>query len=107
MAVHGTGDADTGGGALPEVVPFDLPHLTRLSWELGTRVVEDEESTLHSDWEHVGTPWSLSIFQATSHTVLIRVRTPVGRERFYGTTQSDLEQSLPQIQAAPGWEPLE
>jgi hypothetical protein len=104
MAVHGTGGTDTSGRRLPDIVPFDLQHLTRLSWELGSRVVDADESTCHSDWEHAGTPWSLSIFHATTHTVLIRVRTPVGRERFYGSTESDLARALPTIRDAPDWE---
>ncbi|GAB3676232.1 hypothetical protein [Halopiger thermotolerans] len=107
MATHGFQDGGTAGASLPEAVPFDLPHLTRLSWELGSRVVDDEEATLHSEWEPAGSMWRLSIFRVTSNTVVIRVRTPVGREQFYGAAQLDLESALPALESDSQWRRLE
>jgi hypothetical protein len=105
MATRGTGTqtARVGGARLPGVVPFDLTHLTRLSWELGTRVVDDAESTPHSEWGHSGSPWALALFDVTSETVVVRIRTPAGRERFYGAARMDLETALPALEAAAGW----
>lgn len=60
---------------LPEVLPFDLPYPTRSSWDLGSRVVEDEESTLQNGWEHTGRSWFLSIFRATDDTAILYIRT--------------------------------
>jgi hypothetical protein len=103
MATHGShtsGDADTG---LPGVVPLDLAHLTRLSWELGARVVDDDEATLRSEWTHTGSAWAVSVFDVTSETVAVRVRTPIGRERFYGAARMDLDAALPGLEEAPGW----
>jgi len=106
MATHGArGGADR--AALPGDFPFDLARLSRLSWELGTRVVDDEEATLHSEWDRAGTAWSLSIFRVTDDTVLLSVRTPVGRERFYGATEIDLTEALPRLDAAPNWRRIE
>jgi hypothetical protein len=91
------------GARLPDVVPFDLAHLTRLSWELGSRVVDDGEATLHSEWGYSGSPWELSLFHVTSETVAVRLRTPAGRERFYGAARMDLEAALPALEGAAGW----
>jgi hypothetical protein len=94
----------TAGPTLPDVVPFDPPALTRLSWELGSRVVDDGSSARVGRWERVGSSWSLSVFRVTSETVVVRVRTPIGRQRFYGAAWMDLEDDVPELDAAPSWE---
>jgi hypothetical protein len=106
MAAHSSQNASEVSPELPDVVPFDLQPLTRLSWELGLRIVEDDETTVLDEWEQTNTSWMLSVFRATSNTVIIRITTPVGRERFYGTTQADLHSALPSLAAAPYWEQL-
>ena len=107
MAAHGARDGGVDRAALPESFPFDLDRLSRLSWELGSRTVEDDEATRHSEWNHVGTSWKLSIIRVTDDTVLLSVRTPVGRERFYGAAQIDLDEALPRLDAAPRWQRVE
>ncbi|MDS0298515.1 hypothetical protein NDI76_07160 [Halogeometricum sp. S1BR25-6] len=100
MATH----ASNGDGvALPDAVPLDVRCLTRLSWELGSRVVDDEESSRESEWTHVDAPWRLSVFHVTNHTDVLRVRTPVGRERFYGAVETDLREALPGLEASAQW----
>lgn len=103
MATHGFQRGKNTGISLPDAVPFDLPHLTRLSWELGSRIVEDD-ATVHSKWERAGNAWEVSIFRATSNTVVVRVRTPVGRERFYNFAALDLERVVQPLESAPHWE---
>ncbi|AEH36757.1 hypothetical protein [Halopiger xanaduensis] len=109
MATHGFQDGGNAnaGASLPEAVPFELPHSTRLSWELGSRVVEDEAATLRGEWESTGRAWSVSIFRVTENTAVVRVRTPVGREKFYGAAELDLESALPELRSAPRWRRLE
>ncbi|MCQ4333227.1 hypothetical protein KM295_06980 [Natronomonas sp. F2-12] len=107
MAVHGTRDAGAGLATLPEVVPFEIPHLSRLSWELGSRVIEGTESVHAGEWRHARGRWRLSVFEVTDNTVLIRVRTSVGRERFYDAMQSELESALPAIEASASWRRIE
>jgi len=107
MTAHSTQKDGEQTTDLPDIVPFDLAYLTRLSWELGTRVVDDEESTLRSRWEHAGSPWTLSVFEVTSNTVILCLRTPVGRERFYGTTRSEVQTATSRLDAAPYWTPTE
>ena len=94
----------SGGPSLPDVVPFDPAVLTRLSWELGTRVIDDETSTRVGRWKRVQSSWSVSVFRVTSETVVMRLRTPTGRERFYGAAWMDLEDLLPALDDTPAWE---
>lgn len=101
MAVHSeSGDC---GPDLPGVVPFDLPHLSRLSWELGSRVVDDPTATREGEWEHVDGSWSLAAHRVTSATVVLRLTSPTGREHFYGTTERQFESVVPELDAAPRW----
>lgn len=104
MSTHSVQNGGATCAELPDVVPFDLPHLSQLSWELGARVVEDDESSLHSTWKHTSTSWIVSVFRVTSNTVIMRVCTPVGRERFYGAAHSDLTSALPSLDTAPHWQ---
>jgi hypothetical protein len=103
MAVHGTRDGGTDPVTLPDIVPFEVPHLSRLSWELGSRVVDDTESVRASEWTHARGRWRLSVFEVTDNTAIVRVRTSVGRERFYGAMQSELEAALPAIEESASW----
>jgi hypothetical protein len=75
-----------------------------LSWELGSRVVDDETSDHIGRWKRVGSSWSVSVFRVTSETVVIRIRTPIGRQRFYGAAWMDLQSVLPELDDAPSWE---
>ena len=102
MATRGPQPTDGTVAGLPRVVPFDVPQVTRLSWELGSRVVEDGVEL--GTWERVGGAWTLSIFRATSETVVLRFQTPAGRERFYGAAEMDIESVRPELVAAQEWE---
>lgn len=104
MATRDSRSGDHGGSSLPRTLPFTLSRVTRLSWELGSRAVDGEESSLYGEWERTDSRWTLSVHRVTSETVLIRVRTPAGRERFYGAAEMDLESALPELAASPAWE---
>lgn len=99
--------AQDGGGraTLPDVVPFELSPLTRLSWELGARVVDGEASTSLGAWTRAGSAWSLSVFRIGSESVVVRVRTPVGRCQFYGATRSAVETVRSALEADGEWRP--
>ncbi len=103
MAVLDTRDDSTDSVSLPDVVPFDIPHLSRLSWELGSRVVNEEASVRVGEWKHVRGGWRMSLFEVTNSTAIVRVRTSVGRKRFYGAIQSELESARPELETAPSW----
>ena len=102
MATQGARSGET-RTALPGAVPFDLVNVSRLSWELGARVVEGDGASVRSRWTHEETAWSLSVFDVTSETAVLRLETPVGRQRFFGTTQRDLATVYPALEAAPDW----
>lgn len=104
MAVSNNRDESGGSATLPAVVPFELSYLTRQSWELGKSTVEDDQAATLSTWTHRDTGRQLSIFEVTSETVIIRIRTPVGRERFYGAIQSELNSALQKLEADPAWQ---
>lgn len=104
MATRDSRSGGHDGSTLPGALPFTLSRVTRLSWELGSRTVEDEESSLCDEWERTDSQWTLSVHRVTSTTVLIRVRTPAGRERFYGAAETDLESALPELAESPAWE---
>ncbi|MFC5971614.1 hypothetical protein ACFPYI_09750 [Halomarina salina] len=101
--MRGSRGGDGDAPRLPPAVPVDVPHLSRLSWELGTRVVEDEEAVLHSEWERDDAIWALSVVEVTSATVVLRVRSPLEKEQFYGAAQMDLESVLPELEEATDW----
>lgn len=101
MAIRDSHDVDR--PQLPPAVPVDVPHLSRLSWELGTRVVTDEESTLRYEWERRDSTWSLSVFRATNATDVLRVRSPLAKEHFYGAARMDLETVPSTLEAAEEW----
>jgi len=103
MATRETQGRTNGGGSLPGVVPFSLSHVTRMSWALGTRTVEADPSSLVGAWTHTDSGWALSVFEVTNATVVFRVRTPAGRERFYGAARMDFAAVRPSLATASAW----
>jgi len=87
---------------LPDPVPLDLHAANRLSWELGSRIVTGDDASHRGTWEGVGNAWSVSAYRVTTHTDVVAVQTPVGREKFYGVAREDLDDALPALSEA-GW----
>lgn len=104
MSTQGSPDCAGDYVELPPVVPFEVSPLTRMSCDLGERVVGDEDATLRGEWRYTEGSWRLSMFDVTAHTAVIRVRTPVGRQQFYGAAQVDLESVRPELDAATRWQ---
>lgn len=104
MATHAQ-HGEAARSSLPDVLPFDLEHLSRQSWELGSRVVDDAERV--GEWHHVGDRWSLTAFDATTETLLLRLRSPVGRSRFYGAMRTEFREACPALAAASEWEAVD
>lgn len=103
MTAHSYQDEGENSSKLPNVVPFDLPSVIRIHWELGERIVKGADPTLHSKWEQRRASWTLSIFQVASPIVLICIFTPVRRKQFYKVTQSNLNSILSKLVSAPHW----
>ncbi len=97
------GAAGRGEGGLPDAVPVSLDRTTRLSWELGDRVTTGTDATLVGEWRCHATPWAVAVFDVTDHTAVVRVRTPVGREQFYGVADADLVAARDALADAPDW----
>jgi len=106
MAARGSRERST-RVELPTVVPFDIPQLNRLSWELGSRTVDDTTATLRSRWTDTEGQWRLAVYAVTDGTVVLRIRTPVGRDRFYGAARTDLANALPELEASDRWQRLD
>ncbi|WP_135821068.1 hypothetical protein [Halostella litorea] len=107
MAVNTSRNESDGGITLPDVVPFALSNPTRLSWELGTRSVRGEDATVLGRWDHLNSRWRLSLFEVTSETAIVRARTPVGRERFYGAIRSELRPAVRALETSDSWQQVE
>lgn len=107
MAVHDSPNGPVGAAGLPTTVPFELSHVTRMSWKLGSRTVRDETAATLGKWERRPGNWSLSFFGVTDETAVVRVRTPVGRELFYGAIRSEVRTAMQEIEAAPVWRATE
>ncbi|WP_049981346.1 hypothetical protein [Halolamina rubra] len=101
MATHASRD-DPAPSSLPDAVPLDLRNLTRQSWKLGSRIA-DEAGRL-GKWRHAGGGWSLTAFEATEETLVLRLRTPVGRSRFYGAIESEFREAVSGLSSSPAWE---
>jgi len=105
MSTQSARDGAVGGeGGMPEVVPVSLDRTTRLSWELGDRVTTGADATLAGEWRCRSAPWAVAAFDVTDHTAVVRVRTPVGRELFYGVADADLAVACDALAAAPDWD---
>jgi|APHM01.1.fsa_nt_gi hypothetical protein len=106
MVVHGSRERSV-HVELPAVVPFEIPQLNRLSWDVGSRTVDGEAATLRSRWSDTESHWRLAVFAVTDETVVLRIRTPVGRARFYGAAESALANALPALNASDRWQRLD
>ncbi len=73
-------------------VPFGLDAAESLSWALGSEVVAAKPECARL--ERTDGSGSLAAFRATEHTVVVRVRTAVGREKFYGLAAADFRDAL-------------
>ncbi|TKX82010.1 hypothetical protein EXE53_04200 [Halorubrum sp. SD626R] len=103
MAVCDSPGDGHGTVTLPAVIPFDLDHLTRMSWELGSRTVRDPDATRIGRWCAESRRWELSAFDVTRDTVVLRVHTPVGRTRFYGAIAAEAEPALRTLADTSEW----
>ncbi|CCQ33720.1 hypothetical protein [Halorhabdus tiamatea] len=97
------GESDSGDGKhLAEVLPIDRAAIESLSWELGTRVTDADATRLFSA-DNPSTGSSLTVFEATAYTCIVRFRTPVGREKFFGVADDDLRPMLEALLDSGEW----
>jgi hypothetical protein len=101
-APGGASDAET----FPTTLPLDIPYRSRLSWELGTRVIDDDETERLDAWTRED-GWALAAFRVTEETIVVRFETPIGRELFYGAELSARSTLRSRLESAPEWRRVE
>ena len=84
MATSNTSPSGVLGADLPAALDRAESH----SWAYGHACV-DREGEHRETWTDETGRQSLAVFEVTDHTVVLRVRTPVGRESFYGMADRD------------------
>ena len=77
-------------GVLGADLPAALGRAESHSWEYGHACVT-REGQPRETWRDEAGRQSVTVFDVTDHTVVLRVRTPVGRESFYGMADRDYE----------------
>lgn len=62
-----------------------------LSWSLGHRVTVEADAARLLELDHRSSRRRVVGFEATDYSCILRLRTPVGREKFYGVVRADLD----------------
>ena len=101
MSSHG-GYSHTDGG--PDCLPaVTLGTANELSWMLGERLTDDDNTTVLAEWVRTDSRQSVTIFEATAETALVKYESPVGREHYLGTTLADADRARADLDAAAEW----
>ncbi|WIV67659.1 hypothetical protein [Natrialbaceae archaeon AArc-T1-2] len=88
---HGASGVRGGKELVSELFDVDVARVQSLSWSLGRRLTVESDARQRFELESRRTNRSLTVFEASDDTCVLRLRTPVGRERFYGVATVDLE----------------
>jgi len=99
--VNNDGVTAESASRLDELLPVDASTVECVSWELGDRLTRDGESRRVATLEKPAQNVSLDLFEATGHTYIVRFRTPVGREKFYGVAHDNFD--VPTVVDDEGW----
>ncbi|MFB1062933.1 hypothetical protein [Natrinema sp. H-ect4] len=68
----------------------DTERVESLSWPLGSRVTVDTSTESLFRLAHRRSARTVTAFEVTDYTCVLRLRTPVGREKFYGLANADI-----------------
>ena len=85
------------------MLPIDRTSIESLSWALGTRLTESAGGQCLLELTHQRTKSALAVFEATDYTCIVRFRTPVGREKFFGVATVDLRSMLSNLLERGDW----
>ena len=97
------GDSNSGEkNRLADILPIDRAAIESLSWGLGSRVTGDGATRLF-EAGNPSTGSTLTVFEATEYTCIVRFRTPVGREKYFGVTAADLRPMLERLLERGDW----
>ncbi|AGB32245.1 hypothetical protein C488_11248 [Natrinema pellirubrum DSM 15624] len=103
MSLHGDrsqGARDRRGRELiAHLFDVDTGRIESLSWSLGNRVTVEADAERLFALDHRRSARTVTAFSVTDYTCVVRLRSPVGREKFYGVADAD----LPTEPAGPEW----
>lgn len=101
MSSHG--DHSHAHGGLPRVSAFSLETANSLSWMLGERVTsEDDRASLVGRWTRASRE-SVTIYEVTAETAVVRYGSPVGRDHYVGTTKDEAERAREALDESSVW----
>ncbi|MFC4245812.1 hypothetical protein ACFOZ7_02130 [Natribaculum luteum] len=96
---HGATRPLRGKALIASLFDVDEDRIESLSWSLGHRVTVESDATRLFALDHRRSNRSLTAFEATDYTCILRLQTPIGREKFYGVAKTD----LPEIPEDGDW----
>ncbi|PCR90788.1 hypothetical protein [Natrinema ejinorense] len=75
---------------IADLFDIDIERVESLSWSLGNRVTVEADADRRFRLAHQQSTRTVTAFEVTDATCVLRLRTPVGREKFYGVAAADL-----------------
>lgn len=87
---QGTGSRRRGRELIARLVDVDSRHVESLSWSLGHRVTVEAGADELFRLAHRRSNRTVTAFEVTDYTCVLRLRTPIGREKFYGVANVDV-----------------
>ncbi|MGQ3414091.1 hypothetical protein [Natrinema versiforme] len=79
-----------GRDLIASLFDIELEYVESLSWPLGDRVTTGAEANQLFRFAHQRSTRTVTAFEVTDYTCVLRLRTPVGREKFYGIANADI-----------------
>lgn len=79
-----------GRDLIAHLFDVDSERVESLSWPLGNRVTDDADAPRLFRLTHRRSARTVTAFEVTDYTCVLRLRTPVGREKFYGIANADV-----------------
>lgn len=79
-----------GRDLIAHLFDVDAEHVESLSWSLGNRVTVEAGADRLFRFDHRRSTRTVTAFEVTDYTCILRLRTPVGREKFYGIANADV-----------------
>ncbi|WP_226006385.1 hypothetical protein [Natrinema salinisoli] len=79
-----------GRNLIAHLFDVDLERVESLSWPLGNRVTVEANAPCLFRFAHRRSTRTVTAFEVADYTRVLRLRTPVGREKFYGLATPDV-----------------
>jgi len=83
-----------GRNLVAHLFDVDIERIESLSWSLGNQIIAEGDTDQRFRFDHQRSTRSVTAFEVTDYTCVLRLRTPVGREKFYGVASADVEPNL-------------